>query len=277
MQTLLERDVPVAFFSAAGRYYGCAHGLGQTGVDARRGQYQVFSIEKSRLKLAKETIRAKINNQRVMMMRNGDAKATDIEMMKYLRNSVDDVQSLDSLRGVEGEAAAIYFANFSTMLKDEAHEFVFNERNRRPPKDPVNALLSLAYSMLVKEVSGVCHSVGLDPYLGFFHQPRYGKPALALDLMEEFRPLIADSVVISLINRGEVSKSDFSFTTKGVYLSTDGRKSFWSAWFRRMDTLVSHPQFKYRMTYRRMIEVQVRQLWRYPRGETSNYFGFTTR
>jgi CRISPR-associated protein Cas1 len=138
-------------------------------------------------------------------------------------------------------------------------------------------LLSLGYSILAKELAGICHIVGLDPFYGFFHQHRYGRPALALDLMEEFRPLIADSVAISLLNRGELNKGDFIFSSRGVSLNDRGRRSFWEAWFRRLDTEVTHPQFKYRMSYRRMMEVQVRQLWRFARGEASDYHGFTTR
>ena len=128
-----------------------------------------------------------------------------------------------------------------------------------------------------KALSGACHAVGLGPFLGFFHQPRYGRPALALDLMEEFRPLIADSVAISLVNRGEVRESDFISSASGVFLNEHGRRAFWENYFRRMDSEVSHPVFEYKMSYRRMLEVQARQLWRFLRGEADSYTGFTTR
>jgi CRISPR-associated protein Cas1 len=131
--------------------------------------------------------------------------------------------------------------------------------------------------MLAKELTGVCHSVGLDPFLGFMHQPRYGRPALSLDLMEEFRPLIADSVAISLINRAELGPDDFIRSASGTFLNDRGRKPFWEAWFRRLDTEVSHPEFSYKMAYRRMLEVQARQLWRFVRGEALTYHGFVTR
>ena len=164
------------------------------------------------------------------------------------------------------------------MLSEKAGvEFSFTERNRRPPRDPLNALLSQGYSILSKELTGICHAVGLDPFLGFYHQPRYGRPALALDLMEEFRPLVADSVAISLLNRGELTVSDFSRSASGCFLRENGRRVFWEAWFRRLDTEVTHPQFGYAMSYRRMLEVQARQLWRFVRGEAVEYFGFTTR
>jgi CRISPR-associated protein Cas1 len=175
-------------------------------------------------------------------------------------------------------AAKVYFEHFSSMLKGKAAwRFDFEGRNRRPPRDPVNALLSLAYSMLAKELTGVIHAVGLDPFLGFLHQPRYGRPALALDLMEEFRPLIADSVALSLINRGEVGPDDFVNAASGTFLKDAGRRAFWEGYFRRMDTEVSHPEFGYKMSYRRMLEVQARQLWRFLRGEAAGYHAFTTR
>ncbi|NLX25277.1 MAG: CRISPR-associated endonuclease Cas1 [Lentisphaerae bacterium] len=276
-QLFLENDIPVAYFSAAGRFLGMLQGLGTSGTDARRGQYRLFEREDIRLHLAKEIIRSKIHNQRVMLMRNGEVEKTDIEEMKRLRNQTENADSLDTLRGLEGSAAALYFRLFASMLKSKGYNFDFNGRNRRPPRDPVNALLSLGYSMLAKELTGICHSVGLDPFIGFFHQPRYGRPALALDLMEEFRPLIADSVAISLLNRHELDEKDFIFSSKGVFLNQQGRRAFWEAYFRRMDTLVSHPQFEYKMPYRRMLEVQARQLWRYLRGEAKTYCGFTTR
>jgi CRISP-associated protein Cas1 len=163
------------------------------------------------------------------------------------------------------------------MLKGAEWKFDFLGRNRRPPRDPINALLSLGYSILAKELAGVGHAVGLDPFLGFLHQPRYGRPALALDLMEEFRPLLADSVAISLVNRGEIDPGDFIKAASGTFLNEQGRRRFWEAWFRRMDTEVSHPEFGYKMSYRRMLEVQARQLWRVVRGDVPAYHGFTTR
>ena len=279
VQTALELDIDVAYFSPAGRFLGMLRGLPTSGVDASMGQYEFFQKEAVRLKLAREIIRAKIHNQRVLLMRNGDAPESVIRKMAELRDGVAGVEDRTQLLGYEGMAANFYFEHFPTMLKGrgEAWRFDFQGRNKRPPRDPVNALLSLAYSMLAKELTGVCHAVGLDPFLGFLHQPRYGRPALALDLMEEFRPLIADSVVISLINRGELGVDDFVRSANGTFLKDAGRRAFWEGYFRRMDTEVSHPEFGYKMSYRRMLEVQARQLWRYLRGEAAGYHGFTTR
>lgn len=277
-QRCLEDGVDVAYFSPAGRFLGLLRGLPASGVDARLGQYRMFGERGIRLKIAREVIRAKIHNQRVMLMRNGDAPDLTLRRLADLRELTEKAGDLDTLRGVEGTAAALYFEHFATMFSARAGiDFSFTERNRRPPRDPLNALLSLGYSILSKELTGVCHAVGLDPFLGFYHQPRYGRPALALDLMEEFRPLIADSVALSLLNRGELTINHFSTSASGCFLREEGRKVFWEAWFRRLDEEVTHPQFRYAMSYRRMLEVQARQLWRYVRGEAECYFGFTTR
>jgi len=277
-QACLEEGKDVSYFAPSGRFLGLLRGLPASGVDARLGQYRLFQDTETCLKLAREAVRAKIHNQRVLLMRNGDASEATLEELRALRDRTGEAGNVTSLLGLEGRAAALYFGNFSSMIKDEKlADFSFSERNKRPPRDPVNAILSLGYSMLAKELAGVCHTVGLDPFFGFYHKPRYGRPALALDLMEEFRPLTADSLALSLINRGEVAASDFIFSSQGCNLNERGRRAFWQGWFRRLDDEVSHPVFRYRMSYRRMFEVQARQLWRFLRGEAVTYTAFTTR
>ncbi|MBI4608221.1 MAG: CRISPR-associated endonuclease Cas1, partial [Candidatus Rokubacteria bacterium] len=184
------------------------------------------------------------------------------------------------LLGVEGTAASRYFAHFAGMLKPtngNLRTFDFQSRNRRPPRDAVNALLSFAYAMLTREFAVTLFSVGLDPYLGFFHQPRYGRPALALDLMEEFRPLLADSVVLTVINNGEVRPEDFVSGMGSVALTPGGRTRFLQAYERRMSQEIIHPTFGYRISYRRVLEVQARLLGRYLTGEIPAYPFFLTR
>lgn len=277
-QACLEENKDVSYFAPSGRFLGLLRGLPASGIDARIGQYRLFQEPEICLKLAREIVRAKIHNQRVFLMRNGDASETDINQLRSLRDSTEGVQNLPSLLGIEGMAAAVYFNNFTSMIKEKKMaDFSFTERNRRPPRDPVNAILSLGYSMLAKEMTGVCHAVGLDPFFGFYHKPRYGRPAVALDLMEEFRHLTVDSLTISLINRGEVSAADFIFSSQGCNLNEHGRRAFWQGWFRRLDDEITHPVFQYRMSYRRMFEVQARQLWRFLRGEAKTYTAFTTR
>jgi CRISPR-associated protein Cas1 len=191
---------------------------------------------------------------------------------------------LEQLLGIEGNAARIYFSNFSGLIKadDEGGEqaqftFDFSTRNRRPPKDAVNALLSLAYSMLAKDLTIACYAVGFDPFLGFYHEPRFGRPALALDLMEPFRPLIADSAVVNAINTRMITPKDFVQAGPAVALSAAGRKGFFRAYELRMDSLVTHPLFDYRVSYRRLLEIQVRLLARVVQGEIAEYPVFTTR
>jgi len=213
-----------------------------------------------------------------------------LAQMKCLQQETERAAALDGLLGLEGNAARLYFENFGGMLKvgkeaDVAAEadgsppftFDFANRNRRPPRDPVNSLLSLAYSLLAKDLAIVTQTVGFDPYLGYFHQPRFGRASLALDLMEPFRPLIADSAVLSAINTRMVTLADFVRTGNAVALTADGRKKFFRAYEQRMDTLVTHPLFGYRVNYRRLLEIQTRLLARVLTGEMTTYPVFTTR
>jgi len=167
------------------------------------------------------------------------------------------------------------------MLREEHRlpgaTFAWEGRNRRPPLDAVNCLLSYAYSLLVKDLTVVCLAVGLDPYLGFYHRPRFGRPALALDLTEEFRPLIAESMVIGLINNREVAPHDFVVRAGGVALTKDGRKAVLAAYERRLEVEVRHPIFGYRVSYRRLLDVQVRLLAAHLLGEIPQYTAFMTR
>jgi len=189
-----------------------------------------------------------------------------------MAEQAERAQSLEELLGIEGNAARIYFGDFAGMIKTEDDDavsaeqfrFDFAGRNRRPPRDAVNALLSLAYSVLAKDLTIACYAVGFDPYLGFYHQPRFGRPALALDLMEPFRPLIADSAVLTAINTRMVSPQDFVQAGPGVALTPNGRKAFFRAYELRMDTLVTHPLFEYRVSYRRLLDIQAR-----PAGKSS--------
>lgn len=155
--------------------------------------------------------------------------------------------------------------------------FTFEGRNRRPPLDAVNCLLSYLYGLVVKDLTAVLFAIGLDPYMGFYHRPRFGRPALSLDLSEEFRPLVAESVTINLINNGEVSDHDFLVRAGGVTLTQSGRKTVLSAYERRLSTTIKHPVFGYEVSYRRALEVQGRILAAHLLGEIPDYVPFTTR
>ena len=188
---------------------------------------------------------------------------------------------MDTLLGVEGAAAAIYFQRLPGMLRNEGQDpaasFRMENRNRRPPTDPINAMLSFGYAVLTRTFVNTLTAVGFDAHRGFFHQPRYGRPALALDMMEPFRPLIVDSAVIMAVNNGEVQQTDFVQEPMGTSLSDGGRRRFIAALERRLAQEVTHPIFGYRLEYRRLLEIQSRLLARFLLGEISDYPNFITR
>ncbi len=163
------------------------------------------------------------------------------------------------------------------LASDDIGTFELSGRNRRPPQDPVNCLLSYAYSLLTKDLTATLIGVGFDPYLGVYHKPRFGRPALALDLAEEFRPLVADSVVITAINNGEIRRSGFVVRARGVALTSKARRSFIAAYERRLEQIITHPIYHYRISYRRVFEVQARMLGAHLLGEVPHYVPFMTR
>ena len=285
VQGLCWAEKPISHFSYGGWFYGLTHGLGLKNVFLRKQQFALADEPLFCLSVAREFVAAKIRNQRTLLRRNHiEPPPIVLAQLKRYAEMALLAERLEELLGIEGNAARIYFGNFTGMLKveEDPHakapfNFEFTHRNRRPPIDPINALLSFAYSMLAKDLTIICHSVGFDPFIGFFHQPRFGRPALALDLMEGFRPLIADSVVIGAVNTGMVGPGDFMRVGPAVALTPSGRKGFLRAYEQRMDTLVTHPLFGYRVNYRRVLEIQTRLLARLLSGEVQRYVGFETR
>jgi CRISPR-associated protein Cas1 len=283
IQAILGRGIPLCYFSSGGWFYGMTSGGFHKNVELRRLQYRAADDPSASLALARRVVVAKIRNARTFLRRNGqDVPEQALDMMRALADDAERCAAAASLLGIEGTAARVYYQNFPRMLKrtDDsgvALAFDFSGRNRRPPRDPVNALLSLAYSLLAKDLTVVLQAVGFDPFMGFYHRPRYGRPALALDLMEEFRPLVADSVVLNAINTGVVQRGDFVARGGAVSLSEGGRGRFMHLFERRMDELVTHPTFGYRISYRRVLEVQARLLGRFLAGEIPDYPGFQTR
>lgn len=280
LHELANRDVPVSFHSYGGWFQGIFTGAGGRNAIHRIAQHRAAAQPERCLELARGFVRAKIHNQRVLLRRNGAPEETDLIRLKELVAEVDRAPDLQRLLGVEGEAAALYFRRFDTMLRVDASlrgTFHFERRNRRPPADPVNALLSFAYSVLVRELVATLHSIGLDPYVGFLHQPRFGRPALALDLMEEFRPVIADSAVLTAINKGEVSPRDFTVHPTGCALTQDGRRAFVRAVERRLDDEATHPVFGTRLSYRRILEVQARGLSKVLMGDLETWPEYRVR
>jgi CRISPR-associated protein Cas1 len=282
VEAALGRGIPICYFSFGGWFYGMTTGLWHKNVELRRLQFRAAESPVTGLALARAFVTTKIRNCRTFLRRNAeDVPVQAIDMLRRLAEDAEQCDCPGSLLGLEGTAARVYFENFPRLLKrpddDGNLAFDFTGRNRRPPRDPVNALLSLAYSLLAKDLTVILQAVGFDPLLGFYHRPRYGRPALALDMMEEFRPLVADSVVLNAINTGVVQRSDFGGRGGAVFLSDAGRGRFMHLYERRMDELVTHPVFGYRISYRRVLEVQARLLARYLGGEIPEYPGFQTR
>ena len=275
---LLERGIPICHFTYGGWLKGMTWGMGHKNVELRMNQFRAAGEPRASLAIAKEMMTAKLRNSRVMLRRNCPGlPAGALEEIQRLTAMVEAADSIGTLLGIEGAAARVYFANFDGMIKSGVSAFDFRTRNRRPPKDPVNAVLSFLYSMLMRQAMVSAAAVGFDPYMGFYHQPRYGRPALALDLAEEFRPLIADSAALTLFNNAELKEKDFIRRGGAVSLTQAGRKAVIGAFERRMDTLITHSLFKYSVSYRRIMEVQARLLGRHLLGELKRYPGFTTR
>ncbi len=280
LRAVVGRGATVSYFTYGGWFEAIATGMNHKNVELRIAQYRVAGDAARSLDIARAIVAGKIRNQRTLLRRNHDSPPKEaLDEMERLARSVRRAADAGTLMGVEGAAARVYFANFSGMVRGAATfgEFDFHHRNRRPPRDPVNALLSFAYSLLTKDLNVQALRVGLDPLLGFFHRPRYGRPALALDLAEEFRAILGDSTVISAINNGEVRPSDFVKRGNAVALNPRGRKKFLAAYERRIDTLIKHPVLGYSASYRRIMEVQTRLLSRHLLGELETYRPFRTR
>jgi CRISPR-associated protein Cas1 len=286
LQELMHRDIPVSWHSYGGFFFGHTVGNGHKNVELRTAQYRASFNDATCLRIARGLVAAKVANSRTQLRRNWKLPEKPDRLladMKRIQKQTEHAERLESLLGIEGNAASIYFGQFRNVLnpttpEDEALlSFDFTQRNRRPPADPINAMLSFAYTMLARTFTVVLQGVGFDPFRGFYHQPRYGRPALALDMMEPFRPLLADSVVIQVVNNGEVHPSDFVSAAGSVNLTPDGRKRFIAAFERRLSHEITHPLFGYRLSYRRLLELQARLLGRFLLGELDEYPNFTTR
>ncbi len=308
LEVLLELEIPVVFLSIYGRFLGTLSGPPPKNGHVRLAQYRHCSNPDWALHTAREVVAAKILNQRTLLMRSlrgrtpdeteqpppepaaeaqpdleldftTDKDAVTFSELKRFAERARQASTGDELLGWEGSAASLYFGHFARMLRDtdETRRFDFLSRNRRPPRDPVNALLSFAYALLLKDITSALLTVGLDPYVGFFHTAKHGRPSLALDLMEEFRPVLADSVVLTLVNKQMITPRDFVTWGGSCQLTESSRKTFFQAWEQRRKTEVLHPLFKYRCSYQRVLEVQARQLAGVFRGELDRYQPFTIR
>lgn len=280
LHLLCEASIPIAHFSSGHWFYGITHGMGLRNAFNRQAQFAAAASPQRCLAFARAVVEAKGGNQRTLIGRNVKPRPKDVvAKMRALLRKVPHTESLEEILGLEGGLAAHYFGTFGRALKprDFESEWDFTNRNRRPPRDPVNALLSFGYAILAKECTIALMSEGLDPWWGLFHQPRRGRPALALDLMEEFRPLIVDSAVLTAINTGMVTRRNFSRSQAACMLGPKGRKAFLRAYEARMDQLVSHPVFDYRCSWRSVVRVQARLLARWLRDDIPAYPPMVTR
>lgn len=293
LHALADHQVPVAFATRTGRLVTMLDPLGPVSADVRLAQARRFALPHERLTLARAVVAAKITNQRTLLMRNAKAAGNKdgpgpsdtpqmAEAIGEIGARVSSAQSainIAELMGHEGQAASVYFEHFSKMLDAAELRTLFdrNGRQRRPPPDPINAALSLGYSVLAAECVTACRLASLEPTIGALHSPRPGRPALALDLMEPFRPLIVDSAVITAFNRGELRAGHFQSTPQGVLLTDHGRKAFFGVYARRMDSVVTHSTFGYRLSYRRMLTLHARLIAAWLIGEVPALNFLTTR
>ena len=281
LHALMRAGIPVSWHSTGGWFLGHTVGTGNRNVAVREAQYRAAFSERRSLAFARSLVAAKVRNSRTMLRRNWRAeretkgKEGALAGLKRIARKSLHAKDAQQLLGHEGEAAAIYFGAFQNMLAasgtDDTAKFSFATRNRRPPTDPVNAMLSLAYALLVRAFSSTISATGLDPYLGLYHRPRHNRPALALDLMEPYRSIVADSCVIQAVNNGEIRPGHFVFNGPTCSLKPSGRKALIAAFERRMEQETTHPLFGYRVSMRRLIEVQARLLARHFQGEIVEY------
>lgn len=253
---VLELGIPVHYLSSIGRYLGSALPKQSRNGQLRLAQYETYCDTSKRLQLVKSIITAKIHNQHAVLYRHHQRE----NPLKQRKAAVKTQSTLDQLRGIEGSAARAYFECWTKMFKEP---WKFTGRNRRPPTDPINSLLSFAYGLLRIQVTAAIQIAGLDPYIGYLHEVTRGQPALVLDLMEEFRPLVADNVVLSVINNREIQQEDFNESLGAYRLSDKARKTFLEAFERKMTDHFTHPMFEYRCSYRRAIQLQARLLARH--------------
>lgn len=289
MAACAEAKVSLSFHNPYGKFLASANGFTSGNILLRREQYRRADHEPAALAIAINMVAAKIANSRNVLMRAArDHGDKNPEAATRLHQAADFLKlriqlatlatSLDSLRGVEGDAAAAYFAAFPCLITRSDNDFALNGRSRRPPLDPPNALLSFLYSLLMHDCRSALESCGLDSQCGFLHRDRPGRPSLALDLMEEFRAFLADRTALSLINRRQLGPKDFEFKENGaVYLKDDSRKTVLTAWQERKQDEIRHPFLDETTTVGLLPHLQARLLARHLRGDHDAYPAFLVK
>jgi CRISPR-associated protein Cas1 len=268
----------ISWLSAGGRYLGGAFPPLAKNFHVRRAQFRLMENSEACLGLARRVVTAKIMNCRTLLRRNGPKGAAELGELRRHLHAARRAASVEELMGIEGLAARSYFPAFAGLIAARGLAGLeWEGRNRRPPRDPVNAALSLAYALLVRDVEVALRNAGLEPMAGFFHSPLDGRPSLALDLMEPFRPLIAESVVLRAFNSGTLGADDFFVLPGQASLKDAARKRFFAAYEQRMSETIRHPRFTYSISYRRTLELEARLLARHLEGELPDYTPLMTR
>ena len=276
-----ERDVAISFLTEYGRFLARVQGPVSGNVLLRREQYRRADDMDVSARIARSMLTGKVANSRAVLRRalrdhteklNGTAVE---EAARRLGHSLENMQSgppLDTLRGIEGEAAHVYFSVFDHLIVSQKESFRFRERNRRPPLDRVNCLLSFIYTLLMHDVRSALETVGLDPAVGFLHRDRPGRPGLALDMMEEFRPFLADRLTLSLINLNQVQEKGFTQSESGAVLMNDEtRKTLLVAYQIRKQDEIYHPFIEEKVTIGILFHMQALLLARFLRGDLDGY------
>lgn len=280
-----RRDVAITFMEPNGRFLGRVHAFTSGNVLLRKEQYRASEHPDLALELSRAFVQAKLHNARVLVLRaardhgdpGGGLGAAAEHLARCIRRA-DCADDLNQLRGTEGEAAKRYFESFSLLMRSPGGRFVMNGRSRRPPRDPANALLSFVYALLASDLRSACEAVGLDPQIGFLHADRPGRAGLALDLMEELRPVFADRVVLSLINRQQVKFRGFHHEDGGgVRMNEETRKAVLAQYQKRKEEELTHPFLREKMTLGMVPLIQARLLARTIRGELDTYPPFLWR
>lgn len=280
VRALLEQGAPLVYLSSKGRLLGRLQPFENKNVPLRWQQFQAAANQETRVSIAKSIVKGKLLNQRTLLQRAGREGISGlkeaVDRLGALIRRVDRASELSELRGLEGAGAAEYFRQWPKLIRQLG--FPFPGRVRRPPTDRVNSMLSFGYVLLMNEVLTACHVVGFDPYLGYLHMDRYGRPALALDLMEEFRPVLVDSLVLSVINRRMVEPEDFETGLGGVKrMRPHALRKFLAAWEQKRRTFIQHPLYDQQVPYWRAVELQARVLGKVLMGELEEYVPFLTR
>lgn len=281
MHACAERNIALTFLSSTGRFLARVIGESKGNVVLRKTQYRLSESETESAKIARNFIFAKVANQKWVLERMTRDYPMRIDVPEFKRIStalsanlseILACEDLEILRGIEGQAANRYFSCFDQMLLQQKAEFYFKTRNRRPPTDNVNALLSLSYTLLANDVSAALENVGLDAYVGFLHRDRPGRASLALDMMEELRSVVADRFIIKLVNKKMIVATDFIRKENGAVILTDeGRKKFIKAWQERKQESLTHPFLKEKINWGLVPHAQAMLLARYLRGDLEEY------